>query len=228
MGYDKYLRYEFAASEVDAPSSVLDVGGGIGDFLDRHRISGVIAEMSFDSSLFGRVRSAQQFVTYDGNSLPFRDGSFQDVVCLDTLEHVPYPNRKAFLKEIRRVTAKKVILTFPTNRQHYVRVLFMIGRLYRLFRITPIMEKALQDHFDKGLPDALEVVQDFMDSGWHVRSQLVFCKTSALFLVIQQFIPFLKLDRMNAILSRWIRRRDGGTPSYMFLTASRTSTSGAR
>ncbi len=49
----------------------------------------------------GRARSDAQFVTFDGESLPFEDASFDFVYCKQVLEHVRRP--EPLLREVARV-----------------------------------------------------------------------------------------------------------------------------
>ncbi len=46
-------------------------------------------------------------------SLPFRDKSFDAVISLDTLEHVPRSSRQLFMNELVRIARKYVIVGFP-------------------------------------------------------------------------------------------------------------------
>ena len=46
----------------------------------------------------------QNYVQASGVQLPFRDGAFDLVCSLDTLEHIPGEQRPAFLSEILRVS----------------------------------------------------------------------------------------------------------------------------
>ena len=53
------------------------------------------------------------YVQASGVRLPFRDGAFDLVCSLDTLEHIPGEHRPAFLSEILRVTRDGLYLAFP-------------------------------------------------------------------------------------------------------------------
>jgi SAM-dependent methyltransferase len=48
-----------------------------------------------------------------GSMLPFKDSTFDVVVCLDTLEHVEMDKRRALLSELIRVSHKHIIVGFP-------------------------------------------------------------------------------------------------------------------
>jgi SAM-dependent methyltransferase len=56
------------------------------------------------------------FVAADVRELPFEDGSFDLVVCFETIEHVPDP--EAVLDELRRVMAVDGLLLVSTPNKH--------------------------------------------------------------------------------------------------------------
>src|SRR3954466_9827761 len=51
-----------------------------------------------------------RFVRADGSALPFQDQSFDLVVSLDSLEHVPVERREAYVAELLRVARSYVLL----------------------------------------------------------------------------------------------------------------------
>ena len=55
----------------------------------------------------------QNYVRASGVQLPFRDGAFDLVCSLDTLEHIPREHRPAFLSELLRVTRDGLYVAFP-------------------------------------------------------------------------------------------------------------------
>jgi glycosyltransferase involved in cell wall biosynthesis len=55
----------------------------------------------------------KNYVQASGLRLPFRDGAFDLVCSLDTLEHIPAEHRPAFLAELLRVTRDGLYLAFP-------------------------------------------------------------------------------------------------------------------
>jgi SAM-dependent methyltransferase len=48
-------------------------------------------------------------------TLPFRDDAFDDVVCVDTLEHLPSSDRLRAIRELVRVARKRVIISGPAG-----------------------------------------------------------------------------------------------------------------
>lgn len=90
----------------DAPRRVIDLGCGRGDSVDlfrRHRpdVEWIGVDIADSQEVEQRHRSDAFFVTYDGEHVPFPDGSIDLVYSRQVLEHVPDP--LAHLREIARV-----------------------------------------------------------------------------------------------------------------------------
>ena len=51
--------------------------------------------------------------------MPFPDRHFDLVVCCEVLEHLPFSDFLPALKEIRRVTRRKEIISLPDKRRHF-------------------------------------------------------------------------------------------------------------
>lgn len=111
LPFDQYQRYEVAAALLHGfglppGARVLEVGGGPGpleSFLPDYEL--------FVSDIVGE--HAGRYLLADGAALPFGDETFDAVVTLDTLEHVPAEFRKAFLAELLRVSGDLVVLSAP-------------------------------------------------------------------------------------------------------------------
>jgi SAM-dependent methyltransferase len=108
---DTRERHLVAARALGAGGTVLDVGGRRGElaaFLPGARVSTANVEPPAD-------------VLYDGERLPFPDGSFDAAASLDVLEHVPRELRRTHLEELLRVARRNVVACFPLGTDEHVR-----------------------------------------------------------------------------------------------------------
>lgn len=89
------------------PLSVLDVGCGVGSYHpllqgEVAAISGV--DVSAESLRLARDENPDvDYRSFDGNALPFADGSFDVAYAICVVHHVPLENRSSFLTEMTRV-----------------------------------------------------------------------------------------------------------------------------
>jgi SAM-dependent methyltransferase len=117
---DSALRYR-EAIELIRPLHrpglrILEVGsgaGGVTDFL-RTPVTGV--DTTFERTE-DRATSSLTRVEARADALPFADGSFDVVLSLEMLEHIPPEQRDAVLSEMLRVLADggRMVLTFPAD-----------------------------------------------------------------------------------------------------------------
>jgi ubiquinone/menaquinone biosynthesis C-methylase UbiE len=106
---------------------VLDAGCGEGvlveEFHDRLRIEGTDENYSSPHVHRGSLLA-----------LPYQDGSFDRVLCLDVLEHLAYADQPRALAELRRVVTDdgEVLLSLPNLAHLQSRLNFLVaGRLIR-------------------------------------------------------------------------------------------------
>jgi hypothetical protein len=85
--------------------------------------------------------------TTDG--LPFEDGAFGTVLCLDVLEHIPPADRAPFVTELTRVAAERVILACPSSEAQ-----FADDFVRDVLRPMPVW---LEEHYACGLPTPDEI-----------------------------------------------------------------------
>jgi SAM-dependent methyltransferase len=103
-----HSKQTLADSYARPVARVLDLGCGAGDSVDVFRslspdVSWVGADIADSPEVASRRRTDAEFVTFDGERLPFDDGSFELVYCKQVLEHVRRP--EALLREVARVLA---------------------------------------------------------------------------------------------------------------------------
>ena len=90
-------------------------------------------------------------VVADVRQLPFADRSFDAVVALDLLEHVPPEDRDGALAELCRVTQRRLVVGGPTGEE----ALDADRRLFELVRRRPGW---LTEHLDMGFPTREQLV----------------------------------------------------------------------
>jgi GT2 family glycosyltransferase len=93
----------------------------------------------------------QNYIQASGAQLPFRDGAFDLVCSLDTLEHIPGERRPAFLSELFRVTRDGLYLAFPFDSASNRWAESVVVEYANVVLKTPI--PALLEHRQFGLPD---------------------------------------------------------------------------
>ncbi|HLY20551.1 MAG TPA: glycosyltransferase [Bryobacteraceae bacterium] len=97
------------------------------------------------------IGGLRNYIRASGIELPFRDGSFDLVCSLDTLEHIPAEHRAQFLGELLRVTRDGLYLACPfdseNNRWAESVMVEYTGSVLR----APL--QALLEHRQYGLPD---------------------------------------------------------------------------
>jgi SAM-dependent methyltransferase len=140
--------------------AVLESRGDLGAILDvgcgPHGLACVRPRLPFvglDVDFGGPTVSTMTAVRADPGPLPFVDGAFDTVLCLDVLEHVPADDRTAFVAELARVAARQLVVACPNT----------VGQplddalLARLGGDDAVPPAWLAEHFDHGLPTPGEV-----------------------------------------------------------------------
>ncbi len=118
---DDWRRVDFLGTLLPQGRNLLDVGCGGGRFLnlvaslDRfHNVVGVDIRRNKQFFTVSEVCPVD-FVYASADSLPFSDGLFDVVTCLEVLEHLDRDVFIRALSEIRRVTNRMLIVTVPYN-----------------------------------------------------------------------------------------------------------------
>jgi hypothetical protein len=91
------------------------------------------------------------FVRADGSRLPFHDGSFDLVVSLDSLEHVPVDRRTAYVDELLRAARSYVLLVAPASAEVTVLAERLLAEFVRV--VNQEDQPQLREHREHGLPD---------------------------------------------------------------------------
>ena len=105
----------------------------------------------------GRV-AAQRAVVGDVRDLPFGDRSFDVTVAVDLLEHVPPADRGVALREIARVTRRRVVVACPSGAAALAADRALAAEL-------AVPPGWLAEHLENGFPEVEEVVAELARHG---------------------------------------------------------------
>jgi hypothetical protein len=153
---DGAVRYSTAVRVIkthgNPKSSILEVGSGsvgITLFLPRP-VTGY--DVDFTGPDLGYLKQVRG--SGDMPSLPFADASFDFVLAMDMLEHVPPEARAPMLRELVRVARSWLVVSVPCGAiaEDYDR------RLHQWFQARLGTDhRWLREHFDVGLPEAGQI-----------------------------------------------------------------------
>lgn len=131
---------------------VLEVGSGslgITPYL-RTKITGV------DKKFDGPQTNMLVKVYASAEKLPFKNNSFDYVICVDTLEHIKPNLRKKVVNELFRVGRRKIFLAVPCGDGAIKDDLYA-DRLF--LRIMGYRDPFLKEHVENGLPNKREILE---------------------------------------------------------------------
>ncbi len=154
---DIVLRYKPIITDIrkNKYKKILEIGSddyGIAPFLGlTHRIT------LFDFSF--RRKSLKSVIYKTGSvlQLPFKNKSFECVVSLDMLEHIPPNFRDKAISELMRVTKKTLYLGFPCDPAARKRDKIFFN-LISPFKNSPHI-KYIKEHLQNGLPSSEAVIK---------------------------------------------------------------------
>lgn len=152
---DLHERQRTISNMIQHGDSVLDVGGEQAILEKQPHIKNYhtinIAEDINQTPRY--LARPEKHMFYDGKHLPFDDNTFDTVVCIDVLEHVPPQARKKLVAEMLRVAKHSLICSAPLGTPEHIQ-----GEKDLLKSITDTKEaQFLEDHLEKGLPTPKEV-----------------------------------------------------------------------
>lgn len=171
---DPALRYWFVLRQLEErwrPGlDVLEVGsgsGGVTEFLD-HPVTGV--DTAFQRTAQVRTERLRPVVG-TATDLPFADASFDVVLCLETMEHLPAPARATAATELLRVLRPggRLVVTFPCG-ETAARLDAWLNRAFR--RRHGRDHPWAVEHLQQGVPsdaDLHELARELARGARHVR-----------------------------------------------------------
>jgi ubiquinone/menaquinone biosynthesis C-methylase UbiE len=138
-GREFRMLEEIVRDQIAEGSTILDAPTGTGRFLPLfeslgHKVAGldISADMLKVQNSSSRSRNVV-LLQGDCERLPFRDGTFDYIVSLRFLGHVPPNVRIRVLQEFKRVALKGMIVGFPVLNSSLTKLKFEMGNLrYKL------------------------------------------------------------------------------------------------
>jgi SAM-dependent methyltransferase len=146
MPYDLYERHRVVGDLLRkrGATTVLDVGGNLGVLKQFLKAEILTLNVGENADLY-----------YDGHTIPFEADRFDAVASLDTLEHIPAPDRPGFLQECVRVTRRYLVISAPYGSDEHRAYEQKLDALYT--RTTGTIHKYLNEHVRYGIPNQPDI-----------------------------------------------------------------------
>ncbi len=163
LSFDHYQRYQYIADIINTTwkreVSILDVGGAYGLlplFVPNHQCT--VLDIVWEDH--------PTAIQYEGQTLPCDDGSFDVVISVDTLEHLPNEKRPQFINELCRVTKETCILCCPFAEPHVTET----ETVLREFITTQLNgnDRFLNEHALYSLPERTEIFNFLKQNGFSI------------------------------------------------------------
>jgi hypothetical protein len=103
--------------------TILDIGGGPGEPMEflgkKHRLClKVNADITLSRLKQGQQKqSHDEYILCDARSLPFKEKSFDIVLCLEIIEHIPKEDGLRLLSDLDKIAKRQIILSTPVNER---------------------------------------------------------------------------------------------------------------
>lgn len=151
----------------DAQAPILEVGCGAAGLARWTRRSFIGCDRSFSDYADARVEVGGPLRPVRGDvcRLPFREGAFGVVLCVDTLEHLPPALRHDAVRELCRVARTRLVLAFPWGEGISVWDRRLAMCLQRRGQSIPTW---LAEHLEVDPPDPTQVMEDVRRCGFGV------------------------------------------------------------
>jgi len=135
-----YYRELIQIAKLTKPNKILDVGCGEGETIVKLKQSKIGKTLegidnSQDALKIGRkIYPGINIKDGDIYKLPYKDNSFDLVICTEVLEHLDNP--KKALAELRRISSKYILLSVP-NEPFFIMANFLRGKYIKRFGNHP-------------------------------------------------------------------------------------------
>ena len=137
-----YARWSFVQNKIPDGKKILDVGVGVGQFINSlERSQRCLEVKGVDIKKHGQFLASEvgnvEVIYSNANDLPLADNSFDYVTCLEVIEHLDDEDMFRVISEVRRVAKEKAIFTVPycekTPIPSYHKQRYTLSRLKEIF-----------------------------------------------------------------------------------------------
>ncbi len=149
-GYDKPLRWLSYKTQCElavkfGKKNVLEIGVG------NKTVSSYMKERGLNVTLFDFDPRLKPDITGDVRALPFKNGSFDTVVCFEVLEHLPFESVGGVLQDLKDISSEYVVVSVPHFYGIFMELAFKIPGFERktlqLKIPFPVKHKVKRQHY---------------------------------------------------------------------------------
>jgi ubiquinone/menaquinone biosynthesis C-methylase UbiE len=169
-GVDQWSRYSAITGLINKLDqskseklSILDLGGGQGtirQFVNPNKYDITVLDINEDP--LAKIKDQRiNIVQGDGCRLPIKDNSFDVVVSVDSLEHIPLTQKNDYCAEMKRVAKRCVIIHVPTDSA---------DELFQGTRYDKSFQKWYNNHFKYDEPNTAEHLSSRLPTTEELRS----------------------------------------------------------
>ena len=161
---DAHLRYAVARKALldIKPESICEVGSGNAGLGQLVRSKVIGFDIAFDATALKHWNCYLNPIAASMYRLPLRSDSFDAMLALDCLEHIPRPHRQAAIVEFMRVAKRRLIFSVPSGAASRASDQQLYERYQQHWK-TPCMW--LKEHIDLGIPEVPEVIDIIYEAG---------------------------------------------------------------
>lgn len=166
---------------------VLEVGSGskgITRFF-RHPVTGIDVEFQEHKNKY-----LKEVVINPNKKYPFKDNSFDVVIAVDSIEHIPRSQRRKALEEMLRIAKGIIMITCPFTISKWDK------KVLAEWPKDSATYKNVKEHLDCGIPQPKEIEDVFKNC----RITMIFGEHSAL----SYYIKFMERSMLGKVFARTI------------------------